>query len=1088
MSNDDIHFTLNNKQAVYAQPQKNLIESLDLCFSLLDPRLKEILEARFKEAQLCLDESPTATIILCGSVLEGILLGMAEKRPKDFNCSPSSPKKDGAPKSFKDWTLAQFIDVACDLDLLSPGIKEFSHRLRDFRNYIHPYEQMRASFTLDRSTAEMCLFAVKLAVKHLNVTTESVPQKISCDWTQHPDATYLVLAVLLGSWQEKNKSDIEVVSQFLKISYDEWLKKAQEILHCPGCPLSVTNGEWSIADRAELWEQLGSRLLDQNLNLFKSLAISVLKDPDPAFELPADERFAAIIYNKELKYSRALRKGVAEGLAILGSLPKVCCNCSPGKARDIAYGVIRELLSNADWVLWGSLNNLLPSLAESAPNQFLKAVENAIYQTPCPFDKLFSQEGIGSDNYLTGLLWALEGLAWDKQLLVRVCVALGGLASHDPEGRWSNRPANSLVTILQPWLPQTLASADKRDVAVRTILNETPDVGWNLLLRLLCGQHLISFESYKPSWRRLIPAEWKNTVTLKEYRQQTLHYAELAVTTAGHDTGRLTVLIDLLDDLPKTALDHFLEVLGSEFISGLPEEQKLSIWNHLTKNINEHRRFSDAKWAVTEEQISRIEQITQKFAPTKPFYLYQHLFSECDVDLYEKNGDSIEQQKQLETKRKTAISEILQQDGFEGVIRFAEFVSFPIRVGHALGVIADPVIEQVILPHFLNDPNDCHRKLAQGYTTWRFYLKSGEWCDGIDTTDWTPEQLGQFLAYLPFKKETWDRASIWLAEHENEYWTLTNANTCDKDNDLSIAVDKFVEYDRPLAAINCLSTMCHFKQPINTDQCIRALNAALSTSEPSSNMDKYNIIELIKFLQLEPSIDQEELLKIEFAYVRLLDHHNGASPLFLERKLANSPEFFCEVIHQLIYKSNKKNQPPKQITEKSKAIAQNAVLLLYNWRIAPGVQSDGAFCGDHFKNWLSKVKALCAESGHLSVALNRVGKVLIYVPADPDGLWIHRSVATALNDRENDEMRTGYRAGVYDSRSLVDPTGKQERDLAAENQDKAEIVENEGYQRFAVTLREIAQFYDAKAERINCQISIEKSMTCFFNNSKINIA
>jgi len=1071
MSNDDTHRTLNGKQAVYTgQPQKRWIEPLVLTPSLLDQGLKGILETRFREAQLCLDHSPFATIMLCGSLLEGILLGVAQKRPKDFNSSPQSPKqKDRTPKHFNEWSLAEFINVAHGLGLLSPDVQKFSHCLRDFRNYIHPYQQMKENFDPNRNTAEMCLLTVKLAIECLNLATEPAPQKISSDWTQHPDATYVALAVLLGSWQEKNKCDLEVVSQFLEISYDEWLKKAREILHCPGSPLSVTNGEWSVADRAELWGQLGSRLLDQNLNSFKSLAISVLKEPDPAFELFAEERFAAIIYNKELRYSCALRKGIAEGLAILGSLPKACCHCSLGKAGYIANIVIRELLSNADWVLWGSLNNLLPALAESAPSQFLEAVENAIRQTPCAFDELFSQEGtgIGGGNYLTGLLWALEGLAWDKQLLVRACVALGELASHDPGGKSSNRPANSLVTILLPWLPQTLASADKRYVAVNTILKEMPDVGWDLLLRLLPRQHPTSFGSYKPSWRRLIPAEWENTVTLKEYSQQASLYAELAVTAAGHNTARLTALIDLSDNLPKTTLYHFLEVLGSESISDLPEEQKLSIWNHLTKNTNKHRRFSDAKWALTEEQISRIEQIAQKLAPTKPFYLYQHLFSEHDVDLYEKNGDYTEQQKLLETKRRTAISEILQQDGPEGVIRFAESVSFPIHVGYALGVIADPVIEQKLLPRFLNDPNDSHRALAQGYTVWRFCLRSWEWCDGIDKTDWTPEQLGQFLAYLSFKKEAWDRVSVWLAAHENEYWTRTSVNAYDKDNDLPVAVDKLIEYGRPLAAINCLSTMCHFKQPINADLCIKALNAALFTSEPSSYIDRYHIVELIKLLQSEPSVNQDELLKVEFAYVRLLDHHSGASPLCLERKLASSPEFFCEVI-QLIYQSNKKNQPPKQITEESRAIAQNARQLLYEWRTAPGLQADGKFCGDNFANWLSNVKAICTESGHLPVAFNHVGEVLIHVPPDPDGLWIHRSVATALNDRENDDIRTGYGIGVCNSRGFheVDPTGKPERDLAAENRKKAEIVENAGYQRFAVALREIAQNYDRDAERI----------------------
>ncbi|RLB88130.1 MAG: hypothetical protein DRH50_15730, partial [Deltaproteobacteria bacterium] len=614
--------------------------------------------------------------------------------------------------------------------------------------------------------------------------------KPKTDWTQHPEATYLALTVLIGSWNEKKECDIETITQLLDISYDEWLKKAREILLCPDSPLSLRNGIWKVVNRAELWSLLGSRILDQDLDTFRSLAVSVLNEPDPAFELPAEERYAASIHGKVLKCSHILRKGIAEGLAILGSQPESCANCSQGKAEATCALVIRELLTDADWVLWGSLNDLLPTLAEAAPGEFLDAVEKAIRQTPCPFDELFSQEGSGitGRNYLTGLLWALEGLAWDEQYLVRVCVALGELASRDPGGQWANRPSNSLATILLPWLPQTLAPVEKRKVAVRTLLQEQPDIAWNLIIQLLPGQHQTSFGSHKPSWRKTIPDDWEKGVTNQEYWQQTSFYAELAVDAAGQDTARLSVLIDHFDNLPKPAFDKLLEILASEPISKLPEEQRLLIWEHLTKFTNKHRRFSDAEWALPPELINRIEEVAEQLAPTNPFNLYQHLFSDRDFDLYEENGDWEKQRKKLDTRRETAISEILQQYGAEGVIRFAESVSSPWQVGHALGVIADDVCESTLLPHFLDEADNTRKALVSGFIWRRFYLKGWEWCDELDKSDWSPEQIGQFLASLPFTKDAWDRASKWLQKDEREYWTRTGANAYQADGDLAIAI------------------------------------------------------------------------------------------------------------------------------------------------------------------------------------------------------------------------------------------------------------------------------------------------------------
>ena len=95
-------------------------------------------------------------------------------------------------------------------------------------------------------------------------------------------------------------------------------------------------------------------------------------------------------------------------------------------------------------------------------------------------------------NYMTGLLWALETLAWDPDLLSRVVLCLGGLAARDPGGNWANRPGNSLTTILLPWLPQTCAPIAKRVAALSALIAEHPDIGWKLLVSLLPKPHSIS--------------------------------------------------------------------------------------------------------------------------------------------------------------------------------------------------------------------------------------------------------------------------------------------------------------------------------------------------------------------------------------------------------------------------------------------------------------------------------------------------------------------------------------------------------------------------------------------------------------------
>ena len=110
----------------------------------LDGTVTEILKLRVDEIEKCLSvDAPLSVIFLAGSTLEGVLLGVALQYPKEFKQSKSSPKdKDGKVKQFPDWVLSNFIDVAYELGLLAEDVKKFSHTLRDFRNYIHPYQQM----------------------------------------------------------------------------------------------------------------------------------------------------------------------------------------------------------------------------------------------------------------------------------------------------------------------------------------------------------------------------------------------------------------------------------------------------------------------------------------------------------------------------------------------------------------------------------------------------------------------------------------------------------------------------------------------------------------------------------------------------------------------------------------------------------------------------------------------------------------------------------------------------------------------------------------------------------------------------------
>lgn len=153
---------------------------------------------------------------------------------------------------------------------------------------------------------------------------------------------------------------------------EEWIASTREVSLLPNSPLEQKDGKWVVAQRKEAWEALGPRIFDDYLERFRQIAVEVLRERDPQFELEADQRFAARIYNKTLKHSDQLRKGVAETLALLGGFPQYLTSCSHGKAEATAAIAVREILKEADWVIWASVNPHLPMLAEAAPMNFYK--------------------------------------------------------------------------------------------------------------------------------------------------------------------------------------------------------------------------------------------------------------------------------------------------------------------------------------------------------------------------------------------------------------------------------------------------------------------------------------------------------------------------------------------------------------------------------------------------------------------------------------------------------------------------------------------------------------------------------------------
>lgn len=143
--------------------------TIDISLIKLNLDLQEVLQQRITEITLAIKNNlPLAAIFMIGSSLEGIFLHLATTNPQKYNTAHCAPKdKNQKVRPFTEWKLNNYIDVSKEIGIIKEDVSKFSKGVRDFRNYIHPYEQMINRFNPDINTAKICFQVLKAAINQI---------------------------------------------------------------------------------------------------------------------------------------------------------------------------------------------------------------------------------------------------------------------------------------------------------------------------------------------------------------------------------------------------------------------------------------------------------------------------------------------------------------------------------------------------------------------------------------------------------------------------------------------------------------------------------------------------------------------------------------------------------------------------------------------------------------------------------------------------------------------------------------------------------------------------------------------------------
>ena len=876
---------------------------------------------------------------------------------------------------------------------------------------------------------------------------------------------------LIGGWDESIDGDCSIIESLSGMAFQDWqgtIRGMWRNLKRMSI-LEQHNRKWSVTDRLTLWKSKGDLLSDDLLDDFRELAVRVLLESDPELALPKEQRFAANVYGQSRVYSKKMRKGVAETLALMGAYPDALETCSKGKPESVAYAVVDELLGKADSEHWASLNDVLPLLAEASPCAFLQAVGGASERKDEPFSGVFAEEhgGVMGRTYASGLLWALESLAWSPDYLIRVCAILANLAAIDPGGAYSNRPSNSIVTILLPWLAQTCADTDCRHNAIKCIIREQPEVAWKILIGLLPKHHGVSSPTHKPKWQQFIPEDWKERPSIKQRLTDEGFYADCALKMAANDPKKLGELLPFYfyvhTEFSSFAKDY-RERLTSESVLNLPEESCLALWIELTTRTGKHRKYADSEaWAVPEKSLEELDKIADLLMPQKPEVKHRRLFLGNEMDLYDKKGDWDKQREQLLKKRIEALLEIQKCDGFDGIKKFLHAVESPREVGNVCGAEEKLAHDSEVFPFLLESDNEADYCFASAYIWCRFHTHKWNWVDNLDRSNWDITAKAKYFAILPSIKETWERAESELQDRKAEYWKRTRVHPEPEHlADFDYAIRQLIANEKADAAIQCFWLGEIWEDPYPE----LALQSLESFKQDKNRVDVCAIQEVFHHLQKIETIDQNRLADMEFKFLRLLDQSGSPRPWTLYRRLAESPDFFCEVIRMAYKPRNEVKKDDDIEADVDDEMARNVYLLLMDWDYPPGRLPNGGFDSERLGTWVTHVKESCLKSDHWEIASQQIGAVLYYAPKDEKGLWIE-SVCELLNSKDDTEFLRGLKIRIFNSRGMHgDSGGKEELKLAELWEGIASQAESKGFVRIAEILRDLGQSYREDAKRV----------------------
>jgi hypothetical protein len=895
------------------------------------------------------------------------------------------------------------------------------------------------------------------------------------DWAQPPSVTTIAPLALLGSWSSCD-ADLELVTGLAGLEWDPIERELRRWRGTSDPPFVLSGTQWHVTSVDDVLRVVYGQLTSNDLARWVEVAAAVLLELNPILEMEPERRPLARLIGSTRRYSSALRGGVAEGVAAFAIVAADALHdgqVGVDVVRQLVRRVVRTANEDESGRVWRSLSDVLPRLAEAAPEVFLDAVEADLVQVRRePLLRGMFQDGAGgsalySSSPHTGLLWALETLCWSPSYLARAVLCLAGLADVDPGGRLGNRPLASLHTVLAAWIRHTRATVGQKGAALEQICRRYPVVGWQLLMQVWPSYQAATAPPtpphYHPDW---LP-EARN-VAVVEWLEYTGVMVGLAIEVAGTDPERLAALGEHVDQLPPADKHRVLEALSVAAASeDLDDDGRLLVWGKLREVAGQHRQFPDAEWAMKEDFLVRLETVAEGFKPAARPDQFAYLFGWRPAIDGIRRDDHPAYDAKLAELRQAAVKETLGGWSVGGLEVLARSVEVPRHLGWTVGEVAGEAVASQVLS-WLDSADERLKQTAVGFAIHRLRPPNGvSW---LAETLQLPElqvaaRREALVQCIQPQHEFWDALDELDTELAASYWDRIRPLSVPP-SDIAQAVTALAEHGRAWVAIDLIAAALH--QRDEADESTLTPELAQDTLEQAlkTNLDPiaadigYEVGVVLDYLERHDT-DQQQLAMWEFQLFRAIEHHRPPKALYAS--IEQDSARFVELVSR-VYRG--KHQAETTPTETERRLAEQSWRVLNRWQGLPGRQFDGTVDGDHLAGWVRSARLALAELDRADVGDQEIGQALSNSPGGKDGLWPTEPVRDIIETIGSTELEGGFQIGIFNgdgvtSRGVFDGGGI-ERDKAKHYRGLAQQLAA-GWPRTAWVLRQVADSYDEQA-------------------------